>query len=89
MQEVHITCPAALVPAWVNILPQQLVAPHSDIALIDFGCSIKQKRGYVVLCWASRADQAVIAELEAEPEIEDVSIISIPESGSVFRGKGV
>ncbi len=88
MQEVHLTCSAAAVPVWVNTLQQQLVDTHTDVALIDFGCSYKRHTGYVVLCWAGRADQAIVEQLQAEPTIEDLSIYTIPESGPGAIGKG-
>jgi hypothetical protein len=87
VQEIHITCPVASVPSWVNRL-QRHVDLHEDVALIDFGCSRKRKRGYIVLCWAGQADLAVIASLQGEPTIEDVSVVSIPESVPAGASEG-
>jgi hypothetical protein len=88
MQEMHLTCSVEAVPVWVNHLQQQVVDMHEDVVLIDWGCSVKRQTGYIVLCWASRVDQSIIAQLQVDPSIEDLCVYNIPEGAASVAGKG-
>ncbi len=54
MQGVHITCRAEHVLPLVKKLEAQFAPQVEEVTLLDWGWSLKQHTGYVVLEWQSK-----------------------------------
>jgi hypothetical protein len=78
MFDVHITFPLAQFHAMVSAFEGQFEAQQKEVAILDFGCSYKQERGYIVLEWEDEVDPTFIDQLYADSNVLDFSVYCIP-----------
>jgi len=78
MQDVHITFPVEHFHAMVAAFEEQCAAQPEDVAILDFGCSYKRERGYIVLEWRDTVNPAFIEHLSAEGNVLDFTVYGIP-----------
>lgn len=79
MQGMHITCRAEHVLPLVKELEAQFAPQAEEVTLLDWGWSLKQHTGYVVLEWLDEVDEAFVAQLQEDTHIEDVCVYTIPD----------
>jgi hypothetical protein len=78
MQDVHLTCALEHLYALVDSLEEQYTAQREEVTVLDWGCSYKQTRGYIVLEWEDEVDEAFIEQLAADETIADFCVYTIP-----------
>jgi hypothetical protein len=77
MQEVHITCPWDHVLSLLQAFGKQFEHVE-EVAVLDWGHTYKQVHGYIVLEWDDEVSQAFIDQLDADNNVIDFCIYSIP-----------
>jgi hypothetical protein len=78
MQDIHITFPLDQLHSLVAAFEAQFEAQRDGVTVLDFGASYKQGDGYLVLEWSDEVDPAFIDQLNADSQIADFSIYSVP-----------
>ena len=84
MQDVHVLFPLEQLMHRVADCEHQF-ANQETVTLIDWGCSYKEERGYIVLEWDSEIDAAFLHHLEVDPDVFDYCVYSVP--CSAFEGQ--
>ncbi len=77
MQDVHIVYPFEHMLHRAEGYEQEF-ADDEAVAIIDWGCSYKQEQGYIVLEWDSEVDPDFLKRLDADHDVVDYSVYSVP-----------
>jgi hypothetical protein len=77
MQDIHIACHREQVQTLAESYKQEF-KENDAVAVIDWGCSLKQEQGFVVLECDGEIDPAFLERLQADEQILDCAIYSVP-----------
>jgi hypothetical protein len=78
MQNVHLSCPQQKLHSLLAAFGEQFQAQQEEITLIDYGYTQKQVSGYIVIEWIDEVDEAFLKQLDADPDILDYSVYTVP-----------
>ncbi len=76
-QAVHLQFPLEQLHHRVQSYEQEF-AGQEVVTMIDWGCSYKLEQGYMVLEWNEEVDLAFLQRLNADPDILDYCVYTIP-----------
>jgi len=83
-QDVHLVFPLDQLVHRVEAYEQEF-AMQEMVILIDWGCSYKQERGYLVLEWDGEVDPAFLQQLDTDVSVFDYCVYSVPFATSVVN----
>lgn len=78
MQEVHVTCQRARLLLMLDALSIQFKPQADEVSVTDYGHCQKSEHSYIVLTWTDEVDEAFIAQLNADTEVLDYSVYTVP-----------
>ena len=61
----------------VEALEEQFAAQSGEVAVLDYGYTQKQGNGYIVVEWSDEADEAFLAQLQADESVLDYSVVTV------------
>ena len=88
LQDVHLVFPLDQLVNRVEAYEQEF-KEQDAVMLIDWGCTYKQERGYLVLEWDGEVDPAFLQRLEIDVSVFDYCVYSVPNATSVENSTNV
>jgi len=77
MQDIHILYPFECMVQRAEQYEQEC-AKNENMTIVDWGYSYKQAQGYIVLEWDDEVDPAFLHQLDADADVFDYSVYSLP-----------
>ena len=77
MQDVHILCSFEQLQSAVAAFEEQFEKQKEEVVILDFGCSYKQERGYIVIEWDDGVGPTFIEQLNVDSDVLDFSIFTV------------
>ena len=78
MQEVHLTCSREHLFPMLDALTAQFQAREDEVSITDYGQCQKSEHWYMVLTWIGEVDEAFIEQLNADGQVLDYSVYTVP-----------
>ncbi len=77
MQGIHMVYPVEQMLQRAERYEHEF-AENEAVTILDWGCSYKQEQGYIVLEWMDEVDSAFLQHLDADADVLDYCVYSIP-----------